>query len=173
MELVVLGFVALIVIGPEKLPGHAREAARMLRNLRDMANGAKGQFRQELGPEFADLNLDALRELRALNPKSALMKVLFDGDSDVLGLKDDETDARARRYDPDGYDYDSGPDQAGYPNQIIASTGSASTGSMPASFPPASSAEAGTAASPQPTTSAQLPTAAQKPSAPRYDEDAT
>ncbi|SDJ34791.1 sec-independent protein translocase protein TatB [Frankineae bacterium MT45] len=85
LELVVLGFVALIVIGPEKLPQHARDAARMIRSLREMANGARGQFRDELGPDLADLNLDALRELRSLNPRSALMKALFDETDSTAG----------------------------------------------------------------------------------------
>lgn len=90
LELIVLAFVALIVVGPEKLPQHAKDAARMLRSLREMANGARGQFRDELGPELADLNLDALRELRSLNPRSALMKAIFD-----------ETDPGAKTADAD------------------------------------------------------------------------
>ena len=64
MELLVLALVGLIVIGPDKLPGLARDAARMMRTLREMATGARTQLRDELGPEFADLDLRSL--IRAL-----------------------------------------------------------------------------------------------------------
>jgi sec-independent protein translocase protein TatB len=76
MELVVLCVVGLIVIGPDKLPGLAKDAARMLRTLRDMAQGARTQLRDELGPEFADV------DLRNLNPRTALKRVVM-GDEEL------------------------------------------------------------------------------------------
>jgi sec-independent protein translocase protein TatB len=74
MELVVLAIVGLIVLGPERLPGLARDAARMLRALREMATGARQQLREELGPEFADL------DLRSLNPRTAVQRAIFGDD---------------------------------------------------------------------------------------------
>lgn len=71
MELLVLGLVGLVVLGPDKLPGLARDAARMLRTLRDMATGARNQLRDELGPEFADI------DLRNLHPRTAISRVLL------------------------------------------------------------------------------------------------
>src|ERR1700712_5018419 len=82
MEFLVLGIVAVIVIGPDRLPGLARDAARMLRTLREMATGARTQLRDELGPEFADLDL---QDLRRLNPRSALQRVIL-GDEDLRDL---------------------------------------------------------------------------------------
>ena len=79
MELVVLALVGLIVIGPDKLPGLARDAARMLRSLREVATGARTQLRDELGPEFADL------DLRSLNPRTAIQRALL-GDEDLSEL---------------------------------------------------------------------------------------
>lgn len=87
-ELVVLAIVALIVLGPERLPGLARDAARLLRNLRDMATGARQQLREELGPEFADV------DLRSLNPRTAVRRAVFGDDEDVPDL---------RKYDPRRY----------------------------------------------------------------------
>jgi sec-independent protein translocase protein TatB len=72
MELGVLAIVAMIVIGPEKLPGFARQAAQMIKTLRELTTGAQKQLRDELGPEFADV------DLRYLNPRTAVRKVLFD-----------------------------------------------------------------------------------------------
>src|SRR5438132_12951615 len=76
-EMVVLAIVGLIVLGPERLPGLARDAARMLRNLRDAATGARKQLREELGPEFADI------DLRDLNPRSAVQRAVFGEDVDL------------------------------------------------------------------------------------------
>ena len=87
MELVVLALVAVIVLGPDRLPQFARDAANMLRTLREMATGARTQLRDELGPEFADM------DLRNLNPRTALQRAI---------LGDDETGLRSelRKYDP-------------------------------------------------------------------------
>lgn len=82
-ELLVLAFVGVIVLGPERLPGLVRDAANMLRQLRDMATGARNQLRNELGPEFSDIDLQALRDLRALNPRTAISRALLGDDEPV------------------------------------------------------------------------------------------
>jgi sec-independent protein translocase protein TatB len=76
MEIFVLAVVGMIVVGPDKLPGLAKDAARMLRTLRDMAQGARTQLRDELGPEFADV------DLRNLNPRTALKRAVL-GDEEL------------------------------------------------------------------------------------------
>ena len=53
----------MLVFGPDKLPDFARQAGRMVRQLRDFANEAQDELREELGPEYADL------ELRDLDPR--------------------------------------------------------------------------------------------------------
>jgi sec-independent protein translocase protein TatB len=77
MELLVLAVVGLIVIGPDKLPGLAKDAARMLRTLRDLAQGARTQLRDELGPEFADV------DLRNLNPRTAIQRAVLGDDFEL------------------------------------------------------------------------------------------
>jgi sec-independent protein translocase protein TatB len=79
LELMVLAAVGLIVLGPDRLPGLARDAARMIRTLREMATGARTQLRDELGPEFADV------DLRSLNPRTVLQRAIL-GDEDLKSL---------------------------------------------------------------------------------------
>jgi sec-independent protein translocase protein TatB len=79
MELGVLALVGLIVLGPDKLPDLARDAARMIRTLREMATGARQQLKEELGPEFADL------DLRSLHPRTVVQRAVL-GDMDVTSL---------------------------------------------------------------------------------------
>ncbi|MFT3861993.1 sec-independent translocase [Micropruina sp.] len=69
-EIVLLLVLAIVLFGPEKLPELARKAARLLHHFRRIANDAQGRLRQELGPEFADL------ELSDLNPRSFVAKHL-------------------------------------------------------------------------------------------------
>ena len=81
-EIVVLGVLAVIIFGPEKLPDLARKSARVLTYLRNIANDAQGRLRQELGPEFADL------ELADLNPRALVNKHLLNPiQSEVDALK--------------------------------------------------------------------------------------
>lgn len=68
IELVLLVVLAVILFGPEKLPQFARKAARVIVYLRDIANNAQTQLRDELGPEYSNL------EIKDLNPKAFVAK---------------------------------------------------------------------------------------------------
>ena len=77
-KILVLAVIALVVFGPEQLPKMASQAGRALRDLRRLAEGAKADLREGLGPEFADF------DITDLNPKNFVRKQLFDpvdGDS--------------------------------------------------------------------------------------------
>ena len=81
-KLLVLAVIALVVFGPNELPKIASKAGQALRDLRKIAEGAKNDLREGLGPEFADFDLDDL------NPKRFVQKHLLDdlnGDSAVRG----------------------------------------------------------------------------------------
>jgi sec-independent protein translocase protein TatB len=71
-KLLILAVIALIIFGPNELPKMASQAGRALRDLRRIAEGAKNDLREGLGPEFADLDLEDL------NPKRFVQKHLFD-----------------------------------------------------------------------------------------------
>lgn len=67
-ELAVIAVVAVIVFGPDKLPEFARQAGQFVRKAREFANSARDQLREELGPEYSDL------ELRDLDPRTFVRK---------------------------------------------------------------------------------------------------
>lgn len=82
-ELAVIMVVGIIVFGPDKLPDYARQAGRMLRQLRTFAQNAQNDLRSELGPEFADL------KLTDLDPRTAIRKHILDAmDADDLAESD-------------------------------------------------------------------------------------
>ena len=70
-KLLVLAAIALVIFGPSELPKIASQAGRALRDLRTIAEGAKNDLREGLGPEFAGL------EIEDLNPKRFMQKHLF------------------------------------------------------------------------------------------------
>jgi sec-independent protein translocase protein TatB len=71
-KLLVLGVLALIVFGPDQLPRLAAQAGRALRDLRRIAENAKADLQEGLGPEFRDL------DFTDLNPKAFVRKHLWD-----------------------------------------------------------------------------------------------
>ena len=67
-ELAVIALVAVVVFGPERLPEFARQAGRFLHRMKVFAVGTRDELRNELGPEFGDL------ELRDLDPRTIVRK---------------------------------------------------------------------------------------------------
>jgi len=63
-ELIIILIVALLVVGPERLPELARQLGTIVRDLRRMYNN----LRSDLGPEFDEIE-QGIRDLRSLNPR--------------------------------------------------------------------------------------------------------
>ena len=76
-KLLVLAVIALVVFGPHELPKIAQQAGRALRDLRRIAEGAKADLREGLGPEFQDF------EFEDLNPRRFVQKHLLDDVTDM------------------------------------------------------------------------------------------
>ena len=87
-EFLVLLVLAVILFGPERLPELARKAARVIRQIRTMANNAQEELGRELGPGFEDL------DVRDLNPKTFIQKHLLDDVEPIVkDVKADLADA--------------------------------------------------------------------------------
>jgi sec-independent protein translocase protein TatB len=71
-KLLVLGLLALIVFGPDQLPKVAAQAGRALRDLRRIAESAKSDLQEGLGPEFRDF------DIAELNPRTFVRKHLWE-----------------------------------------------------------------------------------------------
>ncbi|XNZ01473.1 Sec-independent protein translocase TatB [Micrococcus luteus] len=54
-EFIVLILIALLVLGPERLPMYTRKFADWLRSMKVMAEGAKEQFKEETGRDFDEI----------------------------------------------------------------------------------------------------------------------
>ncbi|SDC24001.1 sec-independent translocase [Nocardioides lianchengensis] len=76
-EFAVIAFVAVLVFGPDRLPELAKQAGAMLRHARRFANQARDELRDELGPEYSDL------ELRDLDPRAIVRKHIVEAMEDA------------------------------------------------------------------------------------------
>ena len=71
-EIFGLAILAMLLVGPERLPKLAVEAAQLVKKLRGLATTATAELRENLGPGFEDL------QPKDLNPKTFLKKQVSD-----------------------------------------------------------------------------------------------
>jgi sec-independent protein translocase protein TatB len=71
-KLMVLAILAIVIFGPDQLPKVAAQAGRTLRELRRMAEGARRDLTEGLGPEFQDF------DIADLHPRNFVRKHLMD-----------------------------------------------------------------------------------------------
>jgi sec-independent protein translocase protein TatB len=90
-KLLVLGVIALIIFGPDQLPKIASQAGRALRDLRRIAENAKSDLQEGLGPEFRDFDINDL------NPRTFVRKHLWE---DADGGNGNGNVAAARHSEP-------------------------------------------------------------------------
>jgi sec-independent protein translocase protein TatB len=68
----------MILIGPDRMPSVAADAARLLVKLKNMAQTATNELKENLGPGYEDL------QVKDLNPKAFIKKHM----GDVIDMND-------------------------------------------------------------------------------------
>jgi sec-independent protein translocase protein TatB len=76
-EVLGLAVLAMFLVGPERLPKVAGEAAKWVKKIRELANSATAELKENLGPGFEDL------QPKDLNPKTFVKK-------QISGMLDEE-----------------------------------------------------------------------------------
>ena len=80
-EFIILVIVALLVIGPERLPEYSAKLAKLARQLRGLADTAKVQLREQMGPDFDDVDWKQY-DPRQYDPRRIVREALMDEGSD-------------------------------------------------------------------------------------------
>lgn len=75
-EMALIAIVAVLVFGPDRIPEMARQAGRFIKRMKGYADAARDDLRQELGPDYADL------ELRDLDPRTIVRKHILEAMED-------------------------------------------------------------------------------------------
>jgi sec-independent protein translocase protein TatB len=76
-KLLVIGVLAVFLLGPERLPQYAAGLARLVKGIRNMATGAKERMREEMGDEFDDVDWRTL-DPRQYDPRRIIRDALLD-----------------------------------------------------------------------------------------------
>jgi len=76
-KLLVIGVLAIFLLGPERLPKYAAGLARLVKGIRNMATGAKERMREEMGDEFDDVDWRTL-DPRRYDPRRIIRDALLE-----------------------------------------------------------------------------------------------
>jgi sec-independent protein translocase protein TatB len=76
-KLVIIGIIAVFLLGPERLPYYASQLARLTKTVRGMANGAKERMREEMGPDFDEVDWKKL-DPRQYDPRRIIREALVE-----------------------------------------------------------------------------------------------
>lgn len=109
-ELVVIAVIGLLVVGPERLPGFAREAGRWIRRVRRLTGDARREIQRELQWDEDDTGkreVDGIKQ--RLHDMDRLMQEAPDRQP---GFEAEYTATGARKQSPSNPDED-GADEAG------------------------------------------------------------
>jgi sec-independent protein translocase protein TatB len=78
-EFVLLAVIAVVVLGPERLPEYAAKLRGLIKSVRAMADTARGQLREQMGPEFDDIDWQQF-DPRQYDPRRIVREALLEDD---------------------------------------------------------------------------------------------
>lgn len=76
-KLLPIALLAVVVLGPAKLPVYAAKLRDGIRAVRNYAEGAKDRMREEMGPEFDEIDWQKL-DPRKYDPRQIMRDALTD-----------------------------------------------------------------------------------------------
>lgn len=100
-ELIIILLVAVVVLGPERLPHYAARLAQGVRDLRRLADGARESLREQMGPEFDSIDWKQY-DPRQYDPRRIVREALQDEPDETVSSSPAGDPARPRR----GYRFD-------------------------------------------------------------------
>ncbi|AZS37214.1 Sec-independent protein translocase protein TatB [Microbacterium lemovicicum] len=76
-KVLVIGVIAAILIGPERLPRYAEGLARFTTRAREFVKGARSRVKEEMGDDFDDVDWRKL-DPRQYDPRRIIREALLD-----------------------------------------------------------------------------------------------
>lgn len=78
-ELILILVLAVLVIGPTRLPGYVEKLKNLIREVRRMASGARETIKEEAGVDIDDIDWKKL-DPRQYDPRRIIREALLDDD---------------------------------------------------------------------------------------------
>jgi sec-independent protein translocase protein TatB len=95
-KLLVIMLIAVFVVGPDRLPSYAQKLAQLVKSLKQMATGAKDRMRDEMGPEFDDVDWKKL-DPRQYDPRRIIRDALLEDENSPEVRRERAAQASAAR----------------------------------------------------------------------------
>ena len=95
-KLLVIAIIAVFLLGPDRLPYYASQLARLVKSLLKMSSGAKERMRDEMGPDFDDIDWKKL-DPRQYDPRRIIRDALLEEDEPPVKVRKPVEGAYARR----------------------------------------------------------------------------
>jgi sec-independent protein translocase protein TatB len=99
-EFVILVVVAILVIGPERMPEYSAKLAKLVKQLRGLADTAKVQLKEQMGPDFDDVDWKQY-DPRQYDPRRIVREALLDNTPDDEKPVDIKPQSAPPRRDPE------------------------------------------------------------------------
>jgi sec-independent protein translocase protein TatB len=80
-KLVIIGIIAVVIVGPQRLPAAAARLAQLVRSVRSLARTAQDRVRDEMGPDFDDVDWKKL-DPRQYDPRRIIREALLEDDDE-------------------------------------------------------------------------------------------
>ncbi|MFJ6652042.1 Sec-independent protein translocase TatB [Microbacterium sp. NPDC091313] len=76
-KLLLIGVIAALLIGPERLPRYAAALAQLVTRGKELLQGARSRMREEMGPEFDEVDWRRL-DPRQYDPRRIIREALLE-----------------------------------------------------------------------------------------------
>ena len=102
-KMLVILVIAMFLLGPERLPYYAKKLGEFVRNVKRMADGAKDRLKDEMGPDFDEVDWKQL-DPRQYDPRRIIRDALVEDEREarLAARRKRVADAAAARRERDG-----------------------------------------------------------------------
>lgn len=92
-KILIILVIAVIILGPSRLPVYAQKLGEFVRLAKQYANGAKDRLREEMGPEFDEVDWKQL-DPRQYDPRRIIRDALVEDEREAkLAARRERLDA--------------------------------------------------------------------------------
>lgn len=142
-KILVILVIAMFLLGPERLPYYAKKLGELVRSVKQMADGAKDRLRDEMGPDFDDVDWKQL-DPRQYDPRRIIRDALLEDQAEVQAAerrarvldaaerrREREEEARKKQAEAEEKQADDGADEGADAPVVDAEDGAVSTDEVP------------------------------------------
>lgn len=85
-KILIIGIIGVLLLGPQRLPMYAQKLAEFVKSVRRFADTAKERMREEMGPEFDEIEWQKL-DPRQYDPRRIIRDALLDSGGSAAAVE--------------------------------------------------------------------------------------